>query len=136
MKDLKAQLKDKGAEIEVLKEMVKSANMQTKAKDIDINRLRQRLNRFEKGGADSGSRGRGGADNRSVSSSRQSRLGHAAQANNFGIDESIPERDAELEQTGAYYDRIQIKGNNNGPPLTKTRQQEWEEAVELDRILE
>jgi hypothetical protein len=33
---LKASLKDKGSEIEVLKEMVKSANKQAKAKDIDI----------------------------------------------------------------------------------------------------
>lgn len=36
IKDLKNQLKEKNAEVEVLKEMVKSANMQTKAKDIDI----------------------------------------------------------------------------------------------------
>ena len=36
MKDLKQKIKEKNAEIEVLKEMVKSANMQAKAKDIDI----------------------------------------------------------------------------------------------------
>ncbi len=36
IKDLKNKLKEKNAEVEVLKEMVKSANLQTKAKDIDI----------------------------------------------------------------------------------------------------
>jgi hypothetical protein len=36
VKDLKNQLKERNAEVEVLKEMVKSANSQTKAKDIDI----------------------------------------------------------------------------------------------------
>ena len=40
MKDLKQKIKEKNAEIEVLKEMVKSANMQAKAKDIDIQRLK------------------------------------------------------------------------------------------------
>ena len=39
LKDLKAKIKDKNAEIEVLKEMVKSANMQAKSKDIDVSRL-------------------------------------------------------------------------------------------------
>ena len=138
MKDLKAKLKDKDAEIEVLKEMVKSANLATKAKEIDIGRLRTRLNRIEKGaGTDSGSNYGGrsrGRDERSQSS-RQSRLDHQARqpiSNNFGVDGTIPERDAELEQTGAYYERLPQKA----PLLTKTRQQEWEEAVELDRILE
>ena len=36
MKDLRGKLKDKLNEIEVLKEMVRSANKQAKAKDIDI----------------------------------------------------------------------------------------------------
>ena len=49
MKDLKAKLKDKDAEIEVLKEMVKSANMQTKTKEGDVSRLRQRIKRLEGG---------------------------------------------------------------------------------------
>ena len=55
-----------------------------------------------------------------------------------GADGTIPERDAELEQTGAYDYRgqPQHQQQNNLPPMTKTRQQEWEEAVELDRILE
>lgn len=39
LKDLRAKIKDKSAEIEVLKEMVKSANMQAKSKDIDVSRL-------------------------------------------------------------------------------------------------
>ncbi len=36
LKDMKLKFKDKLNEIEVLKEMVKSANKQAKAKDIDI----------------------------------------------------------------------------------------------------
>jgi hypothetical protein len=36
IKDLKQQLKERQAEIEVLKEMVKAANTQLKTKDIDI----------------------------------------------------------------------------------------------------
>jgi hypothetical protein len=36
IKDLQSKLKEKNAEVEVLKEMVKSSNMQAKAKDIDI----------------------------------------------------------------------------------------------------
>jgi hypothetical protein len=43
MKDMKGKLKERSNEIEVLKEMVKSANMQAKAKDIDISRLTKRL---------------------------------------------------------------------------------------------
>lgn len=49
MKDLKAKLKDKDAEIEVLKEMVKSANMQAKTKEGDVTRLRQKISRLERG---------------------------------------------------------------------------------------
>jgi hypothetical protein len=33
---MKTALKERSAEVEVLKEMVKSSNMQAKAKDIDI----------------------------------------------------------------------------------------------------
>lgn len=40
---MKLRFKEKLAEIEVLKEMVKSANKQAKAKDIDINRLNKRI---------------------------------------------------------------------------------------------
>ena len=36
VKDLKAQVKEKQAEVEVLKEMVKSSNLNVKAKEIDI----------------------------------------------------------------------------------------------------
>jgi len=39
-------LKDKNSEIEVLKEMVKSANMQAKSKDIDVSRLQKKINRL------------------------------------------------------------------------------------------
>lgn len=45
---MKMRLHDKGSEIEVLKEMVKSASMQAKAKDIDISRLTRRIQRLEK----------------------------------------------------------------------------------------
>lgn len=48
MKDMKNKLKEKAEETEVLKEMVKSANTQAKAKDIDIQRLQKRLQRLEK----------------------------------------------------------------------------------------
>ena len=47
-RDIKGQLKEKISEIEVLKEMVKSANMQTKAKDIDVQRLVKKVSRLEK----------------------------------------------------------------------------------------
>lgn len=43
IKDLKNQIKEKNAEVEVLKEMVKSANSQNKAKEIDIQRLTKKL---------------------------------------------------------------------------------------------
>ena len=148
LKDLKAKLKDKNSEIEVLKEMVKSANMQSKSKDIDVSRLRKKIARLERGEAGSHNEGsRRGREDGSTSS-RQSRMrggGGISPAqqnnlhNNLGLDGTIPERDAELEQTGAYDYRTaqpQANGGGNLPPMTKTRQQEWEEAVELDRILE
>ena len=135
----------------MLKEMVKSANMQAKSKDIDVSRLQKRINRLQNGqsGADTNSNqggSRRGRDDAGSVSSRQSRLRHSPAPqqnlnnNLLAADGTIPERDAELEQTGAYDYR-----NNGGhgaaignalPPMTKTRQQEWEEAVELDRILE
>ena len=74
LKDLKAKVKEKDAEIEVLKEMVKSANMQAKAKDTDIDRLKKKLRRGGGGGNDSDFGSRRGRDDRSVSS-RHSRLG-------------------------------------------------------------
>ena len=43
LKDLKLSNKEKQAEIEVLKEMVKSANLEVKAKDIDIARLKNKI---------------------------------------------------------------------------------------------
>lgn len=49
IKDLKTQIKEKNAEVEVLKEMVKSANSQNKAKEIDIQRLTKKLQRFGEG---------------------------------------------------------------------------------------
>ena len=107
VKDLKGKVKEKTAEIEVLKEMVKSANMQVKAKDTDIDRLKKRLSR--KGGAasveDTASNygSRRGKDERSTSS-RHSRLGQqridpGLGQNDFGMN-GIPERDAFLEDTG------------------------------------
>lgn len=47
-----------------------------------------------------------------------------------------------LEQTGGDYlyaqqQNLNVRGREQGlPKMTKTRQQEWEEAVELDRMLE
>ena len=105
LKDLKAKVKEKDAEIEVLKEMVKSANMQAKAKDGDIDKLKKRLQR--KGLPDdtaSNYGSRRGRDDRSTSS-RHSRLGGRIEPSpgqgDFGIDQ-IPERDAMLEDTGNY----------------------------------
>lgn len=43
LKDLKLGLKDKGQEIEVLKEMVRSANKHSKAKEIDVQRLTKKI---------------------------------------------------------------------------------------------
>lgn len=113
LKDLRAKLKEKNAEIDVLKEMVKSANQQAKAKDIDVNRLQRKIKRLETGDAGSNYGGsRRGRDERSTSS-RQSRLGispaqpapaQPAQQpiGGIGLDGTIPERDEMLEQTGAY----------------------------------
>lgn len=46
---MKSKIKEKNAEIEVLKEMVKSANIQIKAKDTDVQRLKKRLQRLNDG---------------------------------------------------------------------------------------
>jgi hypothetical protein len=46
------------------------------------------------------------------------------------------ERDEMLEQTGGDYLYKQQPIARQAPRLTKNRQQEWEEAVELDRMLE
>lgn len=43
MKDLKRKIREKDAEIEVLKEMVKSSNIQAKAKETDLTRLTKKL---------------------------------------------------------------------------------------------
>ena len=48
LRDLKSKIKDQQNEIEVLKEMVKSATKQAKAKDIDIQRLTKKMSRMEK----------------------------------------------------------------------------------------
>lgn len=48
LRDMKVKLKDQVSEIEVLKEMVKSATKQAKAKDIDIQRLTKKMQRLEK----------------------------------------------------------------------------------------
>ena len=61
VKDLKNKIKEKNAEIEVLKEMVKSSNIQAKSKESDLQRLQKKIARLEKGGASSNyarSRGR------------------------------------------------------------------------------
>ena len=48
LRDMKVKLKDQVSEIEVLKEMVKSATKQATAKDIDIQRLTKKMQRLEK----------------------------------------------------------------------------------------
>jgi chromosome segregation ATPase len=48
LRDMKVKAKDQLNEIEVLKEMVKSATKAAKAKDIDIQRLTKKLQRLEK----------------------------------------------------------------------------------------
>jgi cysteinyl-tRNA synthetase len=48
LRDMKVKAKDQANEIDVLKEMVKSATKQAKAKDIDIQRLSQKIKRLEK----------------------------------------------------------------------------------------
>lgn len=48
LRDMKAKIKDQSNEIDVLKEMVKSATKQAKAKDIDIQRLTKKMQRLEK----------------------------------------------------------------------------------------
>jgi hypothetical protein len=48
LRDLKIKLKDKGQEIDVLKEMVRSANTHSKAKEIDVTRLTKKIQRLEK----------------------------------------------------------------------------------------
>ncbi len=48
LRDQKLKLKEQANEIDVLKEMVKSATKQAKAKDIDIQRLTKKIQRLEK----------------------------------------------------------------------------------------
>ena len=114
--------------------------MQAKSKDIDVSRLQKKINRLQNGGQGGGGN-QGGGDNRSnyggsgrgrgddgSVSSRQSRLRHSPAPqqnlnNNLGgLDGTIPERDAELEQTGAYDYRNNGQMGNGLPPMTKTRQ--------------
>ena len=129
VKDLKNQLKERSAEVEVLKEMVKSSNMQTKTKDIDIQRLTKRLNRI---GDRENSSSSGAARQKEQSPpSRNSRQSNKSPKLGSNRPETITETDAIFEQTGR--DPYQ---SNLAPTMTKTRQQEWEEAVELDRMLE
>lgn len=118
IKDLKLSLKERSAEIEVLKEMVKSANLESKAKEIDIQRLKNKLLRIEN--SSDTARIRQHSANPSVSKSPK-RLNNR--------NEIILETDAKFEQTGK--DNIY-----DIPKMNKSRQQEWEEAVELDRVLE
>lgn len=94
MRDLKLKLKDKLNEIEVLKEMVKSANKQAKAKDIDIQRLNNRIHRLEK----------------------MTELGRGIiQDGNMALDTSNPiiEDEAELDETVKMSQPINLMGGAN-----------------------
>ena len=126
---MKQKVKEKNAEIEVLKEMVKSANTQIKAKDTDINRLKKRLQRLNDGETVSNY----GGSRRGNSSSRHSRLGDDLSLPRAGnqIDQAIPESQAQLEETGNYQDNPPYQQR-----VPKSQLQEWEEAVELDKMLE
>jgi predicted RecB family endonuclease len=84
VKDLKGKLKERVTEIDVLKEMVKSANMSAKAKDIDIKKLKNRLER--QGGSRSRDHSEGSPQ------SRQSRMNRGG----YAMDD-IQERDPMLE---------------------------------------
>lgn len=137
VKDLKKKIKEKDTEIEVLKEMVKSSNIQAKAKETDMQRLQKKVEKFEKGG---------GLNSRSRDAlSAHSRQSHSKHhGGRQPLDDVIPERDEMLEQTGGDYlyqqaQNLNVRGGSIQPSLPKvgkTRQQEWEEAVELDRMLE
>jgi hypothetical protein len=110
--------------------MVKSSNIQAKAKETDLSRIQKKLERYERGGYPS----RGREDS---STSRQSRAHKLEPVGNS----VIPERDEMLEQTGGdyLYMQQQMAGRaqaQQAPKINRTRQQEWEEAVELDRMLE
>ena len=125
--------------------------MQVKAKDLDLDRLKKRINRRNAGGngEDTASNygSRRGRDDRS-SSSRHSRLGagrnDVGQGYDLGMD-NIPERDAFLEDTGKY-DPNNIGGPQISPAQVhlpkmnnlnnKRKLNEWEEAFEMDRLLE
>ena len=89
IKDLKLSLKERSAEIEVLNEMVKSANLESKAKEIDIQRLKNKLLRIEN--SSDTARIRQHSVNPSVSKSPK-RLNNR--------NEIILETDAKFEQTG------------------------------------
>ena len=121
LKDLKASLKERSAEVDVLKEMVKSSNIQVKSKDMDIQRLNKKMERM-------GNRGTSAPRD---SSSRNSRVsGHSPKPiSHVNPVEIISEQDEMFEQTG--HDPYA-----RPPKMNKNRQQEWEEAVELDRMLE
>ena len=129
LKDMKQKVKEKNAEIEVLKEMVKSANTQIKAKDTDINRLKKRLQRLNDGETVSNY----GGSRRGNSSSRHSRLGDELSHPRGGnhIEAVIPEQQAQLEETGNYQDNPPYQQR-----VPKSQLTEWEEAVELDKMLE
>lgn len=97
LKDLRMKIKEKDAEIEVLKEMVKSSNIQAKSTATDLQRLQKRLERVEKGGSYN-TRSRDALS----STSNQSRGKHGIKAS-MASAEVIPERDEMLEQTGGDY---------------------------------
>lgn len=50
IKDLQKRMRDKDSEIEVLKEMLRSSQLQSKSKDNEIQRLQKKINRMTKEG--------------------------------------------------------------------------------------
>lgn len=103
LRDNKAKLKDQQNEIEVLKEMVKSATTQAKAKDIDIQRLHKKMQRLEK----------------LTEMSRGMPLPAAASQDDSALYQAIPEENEQLEETGtpgtSYIPPLQQRARQNIP---------------------
>lgn len=91
IRDLKNQLKERNAEVDVLKEMVKSTNMQVKAKDIDIQRLNTKLKRNDNRTTSAPRHDSGSRNSRMSGRNSPKPMSHA------GVVHAIPETDAIFE---------------------------------------
>mmetsp|Transcript_17993 Transcript_17993/g.30632 ORF Transcript_17993/g.30632 Transcript_17993/m.30632 type:complete len:226 (-) Transcript_17993:145-822(-) len=132
IKDLKMELRQRNTEVATLKDMLKSQTSSLKAKDIDISRLNKRLQKME----------RLSEVNKNLEQQYKGGRGEPAYA------EQLPE----VKQPQLYSNQVQEQVNSellqiqskpkppprlrNGGFSSLQQQREWEEAVELDRILE